>query len=230
MDIIFWGNFLLIPIAAVEFILALYILVRKTRSEISISFGLFALFVAFWVFSNGFGYISVDESLKWFWWNFTFIAALFILATFLLFSWVFPFKEKIITIKNYLILFVPTIIFILVIIFTDLFIKGFEYEAPYQIFYGSAYHLFAFYFIAFWGWAFINLYKKFRHSDGIHRWQLKYLLIGVIISSAFGITTNLLLPWIGQGQVNSYDFIGPASSVAWLGFASYIIFRKTRIN
>ncbi|MFA5070530.1 MAG: histidine kinase N-terminal 7TM domain-containing protein [Patescibacteria group bacterium] len=228
MDIIYWGNFILIPIAILELILGLYILSRRPRSAVSVSFAIFCFSVALWVFSNGFGYVlESPDSFKVFWWYLTFPSASLIASVFLYFSWVFPYKSKEIRLREYLAVIIPTVVFSLVIAFSDIFIKGIDFNLnPPPFIFGPFYHVFAIYFLFFWIGALINLIIKYKKSDGIHRWQLKYLLIGVFLSSIFGMGTNLLLPYFFHLKTLSYDFIGPGSSIIWLGMVSYIIWKK----
>lgn len=227
MDIVYWGNFILIPIAVLEFILGLYMILRKPRGAVSVSFAIFCFAVALWVFSNGFGYVYDREVIQWFWWNMTFPAACVIAAAFLYFSWVFPYKSREIKIKEYLLISLPTIIFTVLILFTDTFIKDIDYSTEnVRFIFGPLSHFFTAYFLLFWFGSFINLYLKYKKSDGIHRWQLKYLLVGVALSSIFGMLTNLILPYFSGFKVQTYDFIGPGSSIIWLGMVSYIIWKK----
>ncbi|MFH1366550.1 MAG: histidine kinase N-terminal 7TM domain-containing protein [Patescibacteria group bacterium] len=227
MDIIYWGNFILIPIAILEFALGLYMIFRKPRSAVSVSFAIFCFSVALWVFSNGFGFIATSKMFQWFWWNLTFPAASAIASVFLFFSWVFPYKSKDIKIRDYILIITPTVFFSITLIFTDWFIKDIDYtKYPPQFVFGFLFHIFAIFFLIFWIGAFINLVLKYRKSDGIHRWQLKYLIWGVAFSSIFGMATNLLLPWVMHLITFSYDFIGPGSSIIWLGMVSYIIWKK----
>lgn len=227
MDIVYWGNFALIPIAILELILGIYILSRRPRSAVSVSFAILCFSVALWVFGNGLGFILEISNLKWVLYNMVFLAASMIAGSFLYFSWIFPFKSKIIRLRDYLLVILPVIFFGATLIFTDWFIKGMDYSQRItQYYFGFLYHVFAVYFIFFWVGAFINLIIKYRKSDGIHRWQLKYLLWGVALSSIFGMGYNLIIPWVTGLTVQTYDFIGPGSSIIWLGMVSYIIWKK----
>lgn len=227
MDIVYWGNFILIPIAILELILGIYILSRRPRSAVSVSFAIFCFSVALWVFSNGFGYVATTKMYQWFWWNLTFPAASAIVSVFLFFSWIFPYKSKLIRVKDYLLVITPALFFSALLIFTDWFIKDINYaKSPPQFVFGPFFHVFGVYFLIYWIGAFINLLLKYKKSDGIHRWQLKYLLWGLAFSSVFGMATNLLLPWVMNLITFYYDFIGPASSIIWLGMVSYIIWKK----
>jgi hypothetical protein len=92
--------------------------------------------------------------------------------------------------------------------------------------FGPGIHIFNILFVVYWIWAIVNLNQTYKASEGIHRWQLKNFLIGIVISSFFGILLNLIFPWL---DIFMYDFlsvIGAITSVIWLGFTSYILFKK----
>lgn len=212
---------ILIIIAIVEFILGLYILIKHQSQKIPIYYSLFIFSVVIWVLSNGIFVLTVSN----FWGDLAFVGAILLVAFFLVFAWVFPYEDKIIGVKRKLFLILPVIFFIVTLYINGIFIK--EYSDPFHggshDIHGPIYYFFVVYILTCFIWGISVLINKFKKSDGIHRWQLKYFLIGIILSCIFGVTFNLILPLFG---VSSYSSYGPASTIIWLGFTSYIILKK----
>jgi len=98
-----------------EFILALYFILRRQKNDIVVSHIVFVLAVALWVLSNGVGFFTDNETVRLFWWRLAFPAAAAIAATFLYFSWSFPFSRKQITLERKILVFMPTILFLVLV-------------------------------------------------------------------------------------------------------------------
>lgn len=218
---------ILLLIAFLELVLGLYILLRNPKNEISRWYSLLVFSIMLWVIGNGgsiffnnLNIINFINKLAW-------VGPIILAPTFLFLSWVFPYKTKALTIKNWLIFFIP-IIFFLIILFTSFLpiMKSTNLDEWRTPNFGPGLHLFNAFFIIYWLWAIYNFYKKYKTADGIHHWQLKYLLIGIIISSLYGITLNLILPWINMTVLPIVGAIGAEASIFWLGFTAYVLFKK----
>jgi PAS domain S-box-containing protein len=89
--------------------------------------------------------------------------------------------------------------------------------------YGPLHPLFGVYFLSCFGFAMYRLAKQLKFASGIRRLQLKYLLLGILLSGAGGITTNLLIP-LAWGT-SRYSLLGPYFSLILAGFAAHAIVR-----
>jgi PAS domain S-box-containing protein len=89
--------------------------------------------------------------------------------------------------------------------------------------YGPLHPLFGIYFLSSFGFALYRLGKQLRFASGIRRLQLRYLLLGILLSGAGGITTNLLVPLIWK--TSQYSLLGPYFSLILAGFAAHAIIR-----
>ena len=89
--------------------------------------------------------------------------------------------------------------------------------------YGPLHPLFGVYFISCFGFALYRLAKQLKRASGIRRLQLRYLLLGILLSGAGGITTNLLVPLIWG--TSRYSLLGPYFSLILAGFAAHAIIR-----
>lgn len=89
--------------------------------------------------------------------------------------------------------------------------------------YGPVHPVFGLYFLSCFGYAMYRLAKQLRFASGIRRLQLRYLLLGILLSGAGGITTNLLVPLVWG--TSRYSLLGPYFSLILAGFAAHAIIR-----
>lgn len=228
MDFNSVSNYVVIAISLMEVLLAIYILTRHPASLVKNVLGLMTLSAALWLFSGGYGALIGDLNGVLFWWKVTFLGATGIAAFFLLFSWAFPFQREKIKGVHYVIVILPIVFFGFLLFLTDSLVKGLDTSGKLPMLtFGISHKLFAAYFIGYWLWAIINLFKKYKASDGLHRWQLKILLWGTVISSVIGITTNLIFALAGIAYKNfDWSIIGYIASAIWLGVVSYVIWGR----
>ncbi|MBU0974360.1 hypothetical protein KKD03_01530 [Patescibacteria group bacterium] len=211
-------NLILIIISVLMAGLSFYVLFRNFRSSINISFFVMGIGVVIWVATNG----VFMENQDLFMGKLTFTGAMLILVGFFYFSVLFPFRDKKIDWLMHALLLIPFILLNIFLYSGDLFIG--EVVSRDTLSFGVLYHVFAIYFLIFWIWIILNFVRKYRASDGLHKWQLKNLFYAISFSSIAGIITNLLMPWILNVQYGGW--IGPMFSIFFLGFVSYILFKK----
>jgi len=197
---------------------------RKQKSAISISFGLFILSVGFWALALGLFRAAGSDSLAFFASRSTYVSAAFIASTFVYFSLVYPFKTRRIKVLDVMAIILPGIISFFLIYFSDLLIEGYVIRGwGRDAIIGPAYHYYGIFFLLYWLWGFINLIKRYKTTDGIHRYQMRLVLWGITISFALGSFFALILPWLNNYR---YTHFGPESSVIFLAFTAYIIWKK----
>ena len=216
--------FILIGIVILEFVLGFYILFRNPKSDINISYSLFIFSIALWGLFNAVFILINDLNEAFIWGKMTYLMAGLIITNFLYFSWVFPFKRTEFNLPKKLIILLPNVLILIFLLTSKLLVANpiFRHGTN-DLTLGPAYNFYVLFFVGYWIWGLINLISKYKTSDGIHRWQLKWLLWGIIVTSIFAMTTNLFLPWF---KVTRFGLVGPESSIVWLGFTSYIIFMK----
>jgi len=175
---------------------------------------------AVWVASNALDYILFSIFLT----RLTYAGAVLIAVGFFYFSLYFPFQKfSISKMHHFLIILLPAILIVILFTATNIFIRDINWDTL-QITYGSVFHIFNIVFLIYWFWGIYNFVKKYRTADGIHRWQLKNIFWAIIFSLIAGITTNLILPWVFG--IWTLGWIGPMFSIFFLGFASYILFKR----
>ncbi|MFH0952586.1 MAG: histidine kinase N-terminal 7TM domain-containing protein [Patescibacteria group bacterium] len=214
----------LLIIASLEVILGIYIVLRYQRSEINLWYVLFIFSVALWVGTNSYIYLTNPGGASYEFEKISWFAGVLVTATFLMFSFYFPYKSKTISPHYLFLVIIPVLFFTPYIFAGKLFLEGIKVtDQGYGIEVGPLFYLFPIFFLVYWSWAITNLFKKFKVSDGVHHWQLKYLLIGVIVPVAIITITDIFLPWLSSSKLG---WVGSASSAIWLGFTTYIILKK----
>lgn len=212
---------LLFLIALAELIIGLRFLFRYQRSASTTFYGLFCLGVAVYVGANGFGYLTgnvfIGDRVGW-------AGGALTAAFFLPFSYSFPIQKK-----SYSELFPwvvwPFLIFFLGTLFSDLFFKTTEgdFKTGYQTATGPYFWFYLLFFFCYWGLALVNLARSYRFSDGIHRWQIRMILIGIIVSLSVSSVFDIMLPLF---TVSHFGYIGSLMTSAWLGVTAYILVRR----
>src|SRR2546428_8444 len=88
---------------------------------------------------------------------------------------------------------------------------------------GPLYALFATYFLTTWLTALVVFITKWTRARGLSRVQLHYLALGVMISTAGGMTTNLILPLLTGNSI--YGWIGPHFALVLVAMVAHAIIR-----
>jgi len=88
---------------------------------------------------------------------------------------------------------------------------------------GPLHPLFAAYFILCFAFALYTLWEKLRVASGIRKLQLRYLLLGILIGGAGGITTNLAIPLVWK--TTQYSILGPYFTLVLSIFSAHAIIR-----
>ncbi|MBU1148654.1 hypothetical protein KKI23_01045 [Patescibacteria group bacterium] len=219
--------YLLLAVGLIELFLGIWLLIKYQRSAINTWYGLFIFSVAAWVFSNAGLYLSeyLGNNNSLFLFNqLTWLAGVVLTCAFLFFSFVFPFSQKPIKKWAYLLFLIPLTLFSFLVFFTDNFQTDILIAANSQRYVmGDLFYLFPPFFFVYWIWSITNLAKKYQAADGIHKWQIKYLLIGIIVSLLIIIGVDIIPITFGWKVING---VGEFATLIWLFFTSYIILKK----
>ncbi|MFA6512443.1 MAG: histidine kinase N-terminal 7TM domain-containing protein [Patescibacteria group bacterium] len=215
----------MIIIGLFDFGFASFIFTRYQRESRIIMYGMFALMVGGWVLLNGVGLLfERGGATSDFFGRSAFVFAAFIFPFMYVFSVLFPFPSARIDGRFVFLALLPAILLSALAYFTDALIQGFDLTRYAQTIPGEGFWLYVLYILIFFGLILAELLGKFRRSDGIHRWQLKYLIIVIALSGFIGIITVLILPYIWY--FDSLAWIGPCSSIIWLGGSMYIVMKR----
>lgn len=196
---------------------------RKSRSNaINIFFALFIFFISIWVFTLFFADSSSVYSVALFWTRAASVGPTLGLLFLSLFSFVFPFKSRIY--NPYIAAFLVALSLPVVLLFNT------QYNVESVVLHtwgtepvvGFLYTYLGIVILAYLLIAFINLFTKYKFSNGIQKQQIKYTLLGAALTVMIGAFTNLILVVIGVAQ---YSIFGPASTLFVIGFTTFTIVR-----
>lgn len=218
-------GYILLLIALAEVGLGIWLLTKYQKNQATFWYGLFAIGVAMYVASNGFGYIihaisgGFNERIGW-------VGGVILTSAFLAFSYSFPLARK-----KWSELFPwviwPFAIFVPGFFLTNVFIKQnglLHYGAGgYQTDPGPYLWFFLIFYGVYWLWAMINMATTWSRTDGVHRWQVKVIALGTLTSLIIGTVFDVVIPLF---TAQRYGYVGSLFTSVWLGVTSYIILKK----
>ncbi|MFA6512442.1 MAG: histidine kinase N-terminal 7TM domain-containing protein [Patescibacteria group bacterium] len=217
-DILSWFN---IVVAAAELYFAFYMLLTRVRSKVSVFYFLFSLGVAGWVYSIGGFYLFENPGVERFHLNLAYISASLIMSALFLFAMVFPFQKRRLGLEHYALAILPFLAFA-VASFAHQILTGYIKD-PTEYFLGPLYTPYTIYIVGYYLIAMALLVEKYRMSDGIHRWQLKNLILSLLFAGVMGVTFNLLIQFWGIAYLNH---VGTLASVIWFSTTLYIVMKR----
>ena len=89
--------------------------------------------------------------------------------------------------------------------------------------YGPAHRWFGVYFLLLFVTGIYTLWRTSSHASGTTRVQLRYLLLGISLTGAGAIATNLIVPVVWN--TSRYSFLGPYFSLLFFSFSAHAIIR-----
>jgi hypothetical protein len=108
--------------------------------------------------------------------------------------------------------------------FSDLIVAGAEKMAwGYNPIIGDLHSLFMFYILSYFLAGFVQLALKLSSAKGVERIQTRYVFLGFLIMVLVGVVTNLFV--LGVLQNARYSWVGPYSTIFFVGFSTYAIIR-----
>ncbi|MBI2050811.1 MAG: hypothetical protein HYT31_03310 [Parcubacteria group bacterium] len=215
-------DIVLLVFGGLNLVLGFLIFARLARSRINVAFGLVTLGIFGW--SLGLAFFESTDTLSHAlnWARLYYISAAFIAYVFLLFARAFPYAKNPISRLSEAALGVPFLA-ICIMVFTPLHIEALFIQ-PWgkDVILGWGYVVYTVYFIMYMGIAFFLLWRKGRESIGIRKLQIRYVLLGTLITTAGGATTNLILPLVGDYR---YIWLGPLFTLFLITFIAIAIVR-----
>jgi len=204
-----------------NFTIAGYVYSKNPASSVNRSFALFGVSASLWAL--GIGLSHNFQGLNPLAARFTFAAASFVPLSVLYLFVCFPN----VTAPH------PTAmmkagslvgIFFVAISFSPLIVKeAYTDGRILKVAYGPFYSLFGVYFLGFFLYSIVYLFKKKRHSTGLVKLQLRYLILGLLVPGFAATVTNLIIPLLfGTSKFARY---GPFFSIIFLIFTAHAIIR-----
>jgi PAS domain S-box-containing protein len=204
-------------------ILACVVLLKNPRSNINRSFSLIVLFIAFWSFSNLLSDVSAGYYEALIWNRMVYLVSAIIPIFTILFSIYFPEGGIVEGLFKRALIFMPGIILAVLSLFTDLIVKSISFAAwGTAINYGPLFILHSLYMVGYLVFAIYLMASKYYKFQGVHKVQIKYVLLGSLISITLAVLTNIFMPMFGNFQFTGF---GPSFMLILVGFTTYAILR-----
>ncbi|MEM3036439.1 MAG: histidine kinase N-terminal 7TM domain-containing protein, partial [Thermoplasmata archaeon] len=199
-----------------------YLKTNISFNRANLMFSILSWALALWILSVLMIHQFKNTPLMLFWGKMSFVSASIIPSSYLYFSLLFPNRDYSITKIKFALLFLPTLFFV-VFSFTPFILKGVSYiDWGLKTIYGPLHPLFSFYLIGYVLLGHFIFLKKYRESKGLERLQIKYFFLGMLLTSVFAVTTNLIFPLLGTSK---YSSLGPSFSIIMVGFTTYSILK-----
>ncbi|MBU1167551.1 hypothetical protein KKC60_04055 [Patescibacteria group bacterium] len=200
---------LLLIVTFVNFALAIFVIAKNKKSRANLYYGYFVFSVSLWALTNAWFQNTESLEMAYVMAIFSYIAAVFIASSLLIFSFVFSGENSplFLKYKKYrLFIFVTAALITIFTSIPHLVLKKIEYyEGIKRLVTTPGLYVYAAILIFFFIWSLVNLFNVYKDSKGIKKQQLKVMFVGLLLSILFGLFFNLILPLFG-----SYHFV-------WLG-------------
>lgn len=223
-------NYILLVVGAVNLIYGLIVYLRNRKSRINFWFFGVVLAVTFWIFSMIFYRGSQGAEIVVLWARVLYFSATFIPFFFLYFTFLFPEEESYLKNWQRYLLPIPSLSIAILALLPNVLIKGVDVSqgAEKEIMFNQNLHLlYGIYITGFFGWSYINLFRKYLASIDIVRTQLMYVIVGTFLSTTIGVSSNLIMPLLGNFNLN---WLGQATVVFMIVAISYAILKHRLFN
>lgn len=215
MDIRIAILFLLSVVAAIDFSIAVFVLLKNPKNIVNRIFFIFVLGIAIWVL----GIALLSYTKLFIFDKVVFFGGTLMVLGLVLFAKVFPNGES--PGKRFWLSLIPFLgIFISIpfnVFIKELILTDDERLIPVN---GPGLPFYAFFIALYIGLSLFLLVQKYSKSSGIVRLQIKYLFAGAAIFITSAFLFDVYLPFFNIFQFN---LLGPASSVILVGFTAYAI-------
>ena len=219
-----WKTIILIITLVANFFLAFLSYFGSKNEKVNIIWSAAVSAVFFWVFAMIF-YRNAGSENALVWCRVLYISATLIPILFLYFTFFYPEGKWLINKKVGFLITLPTFAIILLVILPNIIIKDVMIKPGQEkeIIFGPYYFLYALYISGYFFWSILNLCKKYFKYYGIIKSQIRYILLGTLISIILGSTFNLLMPWFGEFRFN---WLGQVTTLFMVSSVSYAIVKR----
>ncbi len=215
-------NIGLLIVACANILLGALILFRSKLNRISVAYLLVIVSVVGWtVLSILEGSSSSAHALEWA--RLLYISGILVAVSFVYFALVFPEGERAPRWELFSIL--GTMILLGLYTFsTDAIIQQvvLDQTGIRTYIFGYGYWIYVAYVLLFFVIGFWLLGHKIVTSVGQKKLQIKYVFIGYLLTTLLGMTSDLILPWLG---IVDFLSIGPAFTIIMIAFTYYAMLK-----
>lgn len=210
-----------------ELLLAIYFWVTNSRQEIRKVISLLALSTSIWVILSA--YISYRETsiLVVELLNVVLISGIFLVTSLLYFSVIYPYTFFTFDRLHKFLLYVPAIIFSIVILTTDTVVNNYlvdKYSVG-EVVGGSVYPIYNIYLFILLLITLAILSFKIKRTHGFVKQNVKLILLSIVLSGLPAAIISLILPLFSPQLIN--PLLGNAITGIWLGITTYIVIKSS---
>lgn len=207
-------------------IFSIIVLFQAKRHAVHISFALWTLFISVWAYANAHFQVTPNETTAYGIALLSYTSAVLLLSSFLFFSYIFPNEglTKTPIGKHFRkIVVIPTACILLLVAIPGGVLQAVNIQhTPRLLITSAGLYIYSLYIFVFIALILRNLCKNYLQNTGIPRMQLKYILVGAVISIFFGMTFNLVLPLFNN---YTYTWLGPDFTIIMVVLSAYAILR-----
>ncbi len=206
-----------------DLVLAFIVVKSNYKKESNISYSLVAVLVGLWSLGIAGFRASNNYQVQLFWNQEFILAAALIGSSFFHFSLVFSDPEN--KLKNWqrLLIYLPNILIVWAVMTPGILIQDIKIrDWGNESILGWGYIYYGIYFSTLWLLSAYNLIRKYIHSKGIFKAQLRYILIGTMFSMLLGSVFDLFFILLGNYR---WIWLGPYASFTFALFSTYAIVR-----
>lgn len=209
-----------VAVIIISVILLLFVLANNIKNPRNLSFAFLLFWTIVWMATVTLTDNASDLQSALYWAKLTIVGPIFMLPTVFSFSLIYP-KGEIKSFLNKFLIVFPLALLLLVP--TDLNVINISLETwGTALEVGILYYLYFVFFIFYFGYATFILIKKTVKSTPKVRKQIRYVVIGILLSGFFAVLTNLVLVIT---DLQEASILGPPSIIFLILFTGYSIFR-----
>ena len=211
----------LLTIAALALV-GLYVYLNNRKNNVNIVFALFNLSIVAWITALAFADTSTSLTVVKIASQVAFAASGYIFLFLVYLSFVFPRNRKNLN-KFKVVAFAILPILLSFFAPSSLAVESVSIESyGANVQGGSLYNVLGIFIGLYLIIGIYNLVRSFRHSHGIAREQIRFVLYGMVLTAVIGIGTNVVLVALGN---SSLGFLGPPAVLILVSFTGYSMVR-----
>lgn len=224
-------NILILLAGILNLIFAITILVKGHKSHTDRWFNILIFSITSWIFSIIFyrGFQEPYSTLVAI--RILYMTAATIPLTFLYFTFIFPDEKYSFKFWQKYLIPIPFLAITFMSLVPSYLIKNviiIPGQEKIIIFNPNLHFIYAIYIIGYFSWSYTNLFKKYLSPlDALTKIQILYVIIGTLLSTTIGVTTNLILPLLGIFTLN---WLGQVTVVFMITFIFYAIIKHHLFN
>ncbi|MDP3785386.1 MAG: histidine kinase N-terminal 7TM domain-containing protein, partial [bacterium] len=221
-------NLIIIIVAILHAALGLAILLQGASRRENLIFAILELNLVAWSISMVFYRSSPGPEIV-FWVKALYLSALLIPYSFIYFVYSFPYKELNKWPRWLHALILLPLLFLILAILGNKLILGVGPAKPEPIIYFNKTfeYLYVLYIVGYFSWSYLRLGHLYLISSGVVKTQIRYVLVGTLVSTLAATPPNLFLPLFGIFALN---WLGQVVIIIMAITIAYAISRHNLLN